>query len=170
MAEPLEFVLRALVIGGGATVAMDVWAMFRQRLFGQRGLDYALVGRWLGHLARGRFRHHSIGASPLIAGERLLGWSAHYAIGIAFAAVLLAIWGLGWARGPTLGPALAVGIGSVAAPFFVMQPALGFGVAASRSPRPWAARWQSLATHAVFGLGLYASAWLTKGWRVPLAG
>jgi len=57
------------------------------------------------------------------------------------------------------GPALAVGIGTVAAPFFLMQPGMGAGIAASRTPRPNAARLQSLLTHAVFGLGLYVSAW-----------
>ena len=50
------------------------------------------------------------------------------------------------------------GIGSVAAPFFVMQPAMGAGIAASRTPRPAAARLHSLVTHTVFGLGLYATA------------
>ncbi|WP_246673889.1 DUF2938 family protein [Mesorhizobium sp. B2-7-3] len=29
-----------------------------------------------------------------------------------------------------------VGIGSIGAPFFVMQPGLGIGVAASRTPKP----------------------------------
>ena len=63
---------------------------------------------------------------------------------------------------PTLGPALAVGIGTVAAPFFLMQPGMGAGIAASRTPRPNAARLQSLLTHAVFGLGLYVAAWATS--------
>jgi hypothetical protein len=52
-----------------------------------------------------------------------------------------------------------VGIGTVAAPFFLMQPGMGAGIAASRTPRPNAARLQSLLTHAVFGLGLYITAW-----------
>jgi len=90
--------------------------------------------------------------------EREIGWTAEYLTGIAFAAVLLAIWGLEWVRQPTLGPALIVGIGSVAAPFLLMQPGMGAGIAASRTPRPGAARLQSLVTHAVFGLGLYAAA------------
>ncbi len=59
---------------------------------------------------------------------------------------------------PTLGPALLVGVGTVAAPFLLMQPGMGAGIAASRTPRPNAARLQSLATHAVFGAGLYAAA------------
>ena len=95
-------------------------------------------------------------------GERLVGWTAHYLIGVGFAAALVALWGLDWVRQPTIGPALIVGIGSVAAPFLVMQPGMGAGIAASRAPRPAAARIQSLITHAIFGIGLYAAALLTK--------
>ena len=50
-----------------------------------------------------------------------------------------------------------VGIGSVAAPFLLMQPGMGAGIAASRTPRPAVARVRSLITHAVFGIGLYAA-------------
>ena len=95
-------------------------------------------------------------------GERLIGWTAHYLIGIAFAGVLLAIWGLEWARHPTVGPALIVGIASVAAPFLLMQPGMGAGIAASRTPRPAAARLHSLVMHGIFGLGLYAAGWVTS--------
>ena len=158
----MDYLVCALVTGAGATAVMDVWAVARERLFRIPALDYALVGRWLAHLARGRFRHERIAAAPPVRRERLIGWTAHYLIGIAFAAMLLAIWGLDWARQPTLGPALIVGIGSVAAPFLVMQPGMGAGVAASRTPRPAAARFQSLVTHGIFGLGLYAAGWVTS--------
>jgi hypothetical protein len=50
----------------------------------------------------------------------------------------------------------------VAAPFLVLQPGMGAGIAASRTPRPAAARFQSVITHAIFGLGLYAAGWLTN--------
>lgn len=159
MTRAADYSTCAILIGAGATLAMDLWAVIRKRLLGIPALDYALVGRWLAHLARGRFRHDSIAASPPMPGERLLGWTAHYAIGIAFAAVLLVVWGLDWARQPTIGPALIVGLGSVAAPFLVMQPAMGAGIAASRTPRPGTARINSLITHGVFGLGLYAAGW-----------
>ena len=155
----MEYLVAALVMGCGATAVMDIWAIARARLLGMPALDYALVGRWLAYLARGRFRHDRIAASPPMKAERLIGWSAHYLIGIVFAAALLAVWGLEWARQPTLGPALIVGVGSVAAPFLLMQPGMGAGIAASRTPRPNAARLQSLLTHAIFGLGLYVAAW-----------
>jgi hypothetical protein len=160
--EALDYLVCAVLIGAGGTVVMDIWAAARKRLLGIPPLDYGLVGRWLAHLVRGRFRHESIAASPPVQGERLIGWTAHYLIGIAFAAVLLAIWGLDWARHPTIGPALIVGIGSVAAPFLLMQPGMGAGIAASRTPRPAAARLHSLVTHGIFGLGLYAAGWATS--------
>jgi hypothetical protein len=158
----MNYLVCALVIGAGATAVMDIWAAARKRVLGIPALDYGLVGRWLAYLARGRFRHDPIAASPPVQGERLIGWTAHYLIGIAFAAMLLAIWGLDWARHPTIGPALIVGIGSVAAPFLLMQPGMGAGVAASRTPRPAVARLHSLITHAIFGLGLYAAGWVTS--------
>ena len=69
----------------------------RQRLFGAPSLDYAMVGRWIGHLPRGRLTHPGIARSAPVAGERAIGWIAHYAIGIGFALLLLAIWGPAWA-------------------------------------------------------------------------
>jgi Protein of unknown function (DUF2938) len=153
------YIMCALAMGVGATAVMDVWAIVRKRLLGVPALDYGLVGRWLAHLFRGRFRHDRISAAAPAPHERLIGWTAHYLIGVALAATLLAICGLEWVRRPTLGPALIVGVVSVAAPFLVMQPGMGAGVAASRTPRPNAARIQSLVTHAIFGLGLYAAGW-----------
>jgi hypothetical protein len=162
MSNVSSFILLSVLIGTGATAFMDLWAFARQRLSSIAPLNYALVGRWLGYMAHRRFQHHPIAASPPLRGERLIGWAAHYLIGIAFASLVLAIWGIEWARHPTIAPALIVGIGSVAAPFFLMQPGMGAGIAASRTPKPAAARLRSLVTHTVFGIGLYAAAWAVK--------
>ena len=147
-----------LLTGAGATAVTDAWAVLRKGLFGTPLPNFAMVGRWVGHLAHGRLRHESIAATPPIRMERALGWIVHYAIGMGFALLLPVFWGLDWIRQPTLGPALIVGIATVVAPLFVMQPAMGAGIAASRTPRPGAARVQSLITHFVFGAGLYAAA------------
>ena len=156
----MDHLVYALPIGAGATALIDLWAIARRRLFGSALPDYSLVGRWLAHMPRGRFRHESIKAASPMRGERPIGWIAHYLIGIAFAALLLALFGAQWLRYPAPGPALLVGIATVAAPFLLMQPGMGAGIAASRTPHPGAARWQSLVTHALFGIGLYASGWL----------
>ena len=160
MTDVLELVVRGAVIGAGGAAAMDVWAVVARRAFGVRGLDYALLGRWIGHASRGRLTHERIAAAAPLRGERALGWLAHYAIGVGFAFGLLLLWGLDWARSPTPGPALAVGVGTIVAPWFVMQPAMGAGIAGWRTPDPRATRIRNLAGHTVYGLGMFGVAFI----------
>ena len=147
-----------LWVGVGATALMDLWSLARRRLLGVALPDYGHVGRWIGHMRHGRFRHQAIGRAPVVRHEAAIGWSAHYLIGTAYAALLPLLWGTAWLREPALVPALAVGVGTVLAPFLLMQPGMGAGFFASRTPRPAVARMHGVATHAVFGLGLYLSA------------
>jgi hypothetical protein len=144
-----------LICGLAATALVDLWALVRRQLFGTNLPNYRLVGRWIGHFPRGQFRHASIATAPHVRGEGVIGWTVHYVTGVVFACVLFIVAGHAWFEHPTLLPALLVGIATVAAPFLIMQPAMGAGIAASRTPRPNAARLQSLVMHAFFGLGLY---------------
>jgi len=153
----MEPMASTVLAGVGATALMDLWSLVRRPLFGVPLPDYGQVGRWIGHMRHGRFRHQAIGRAVAVRGEAAIGWSAHYLIGIAYAALLPLLWGTGWLREPTLGPALAVGVGTVVAPFLLMQPGMGAGFFASRMSRPAVARMHSIATHAVFGFGLYLS-------------
>lgn len=157
MNASVEFLVRAFFLGAGATLVLDLWTLTLNRL-GVKSTDWSMVGRWIGNMPRGRFVHDNIAKADAVAGERLLGWSAHYATGVVYAALFLVIAGLEWARQPTLAPALIFGVATVAAPFLIMQPAMGAGLAASRTPKPWAARLKSLLSHTVFGLGLFAAA------------
>jgi hypothetical protein len=159
-----ERVLDAVLIGAGATALLDLYGVARAWLTGTAAPDYGPVGRWLLYLPRGQFFHGAIAKSAPLAGERPFGWAAHYAIGAAFAGVLLFVWP-DFARAPTLLPALIVGIGSVAAPFLLMQPGMGAGLCASRTPNPRAARIRSLTTHTIFALGLYFTG-LAAGWAL----
>ena len=154
--------METILVGIGATALMDAWLALLKRL-GVRTLNMAFIGRWGGHLLRGRVAHASIAAAPAVRGERVLGWLIHYAVGIAFAAALVAVAGHDWLHAPRLSPALAVGMATVGAPLFVMQPAMGLGIASSKTPTPLKNTLRSLANHTVFGLGLYLSALLIKG-------
>ena len=147
-----------LLTGIGATLFADLWTLLRERAFAVPMPNMALVGRWVAHMPHGRFLHDSIAASAPVRSERVVGWIVHYLIGSAFAFLVPMLFGFEWLRHPTLAPALIVGIGTVVAPYFVMQPAMGAGIAASRTPRPSAARFHSLVMHATFGLGLYVAA------------
>lgn len=162
MDQGTEFVARAVMIGVGATIVMDLWAVLLKRTFSIPSLGYQVVGRWLANMPAGKFHHDNILKVAPMPGEAVIGWTAHYVIGVVFAALLLAIVGLGWARAPTFLPALLMGVVTVAAPFLVMQPGFGFGIAASKTPAPNTARMRSLITHTVFGIGLYLAAMLTK--------
>lgn len=153
----IEMGLRAGAVGAGATLVMDGWAAVLRRL-GIPSLDLGHLGRWIGHFAHGQWAHASIAKAPPVRGERAIGWTAHYLIGVTFASILLAAAGRSWATSPTLLPALAVGVGTVVAPLFVLQPAMGAGIASSKTARPVFNALKSVATHTVFGLGMYAAA------------
>ena len=152
--------LDALAIGVGATAVMDVWAVALKRFWCIPSLNLAMVGRWLGHLPRGTVTHANIAQAAPVRDEAILGWTAHYVIGVLFAAVLLALAGQEWVRQPTFAPALLAGLVSVAAPFCILQPGMGAGLAASKTPHPSAARLRSLMAHMAFGIGLYLAALL----------
>lgn len=155
--DSLSALPQAVIVGVGATALMDVWLLTLKRA-GVPTMDFALLGRWVGHLSRGRLAHDAIRRAPPIAAELGLGWLTHYAVGIAFAAMLVALQGPSWLDRPSLLPAVAWGLATAAAPLFVMQPAMGAGIASSRTPTPLKNCLRSLANHAVFGLGLYLSA------------
>ena len=159
----MEFIIRSLVIGIGATALFDLWGLALHLAFGLPAPAWGMGGRWFAHVARGQVWHADIARSPAVAGEAAIGWIGHYAVGVVYAAALLAIWGLGWATAPTLAPALIVGVVTISAGWFLMSPGMGGGIAASKAPNPTKARAMGLLAHVVFGLGLYLSALATKG-------
>ena len=151
--------LAALPIGIGATGIMDLWGLLLRRL-GVATLNFAMVGRWAGHLFQGRMRHQAIAKAEPVRHEQVWGWVIHYGIGVLFAMLLVVIVGEGWLQVPTLWPAVVVGVGTVVAPLCFMQPAMGAGFFASRTPTPARNCLKSVVTHVVFGVGLFLSATL----------
>lgn len=149
-----ETILRVVTIGIGATAVMDLWLLLLKAL-GVPTLNFALLGRWFGHMPQGQWGHTAIAQASPVQGERALGWAVHYATGLAFAALLVGLVGLEWLHAPTLAPALLFGMGTVILPLFVMQPAMGAGVASSRTMTPVLNCLKSLGNHTAFGLGLY---------------
>lgn len=145
------------LLGIGATAVMDVWLLLLARL-GVPNTSFAMVGRWVGHFAQGRFSHALIAKAAPVPFELGLGWLTHYLIGVAYAALLVGAQGTAWLAQPTPLPAVAVGVVTVAAPWFVMQPAMGAGFLASKTPAPLKNCLRNLANHAVFGAGLYLAA------------
>ncbi len=151
-------VLGAMIMGIGATLVMDLWNLLLKRTFSIPSLNYCLLGRWVRHIPGGTLRHANITAAAEKPFECTVGRVAHYTIGVVLALVFVVITSDDWLARPTLLPALLYGIGTVVLPYFIMQPSFGLGIAASRTPNPTQARLKSLATHTVFGVGLYVCA------------
>lgn len=147
-----------ILMGIGGTLTMDVWAKSLYRVAGQPLPNWAMPGRWLGHVFRGKFFHDDIGAAEPVSGELALGWGLHYGVGIVYG-VVFAVWaGAGWLAAPTFLPIWIFALVTIAAGWFVLQPGMGLGWAASKTANPGRARLMGLLAHTMFGLGMWAIA------------
>ena len=147
--------ISAILIGLGATLTTDLWALFLKRVLKIAAPNYCLVGRWFRTMPEGIFKHSNIASTPQKSAECTVGWIAHYMIGITFAIAFVALAGNNWLQHPTLIPAIIFGVVTVLMPFFIMQPSFGLGFAASKTSNPAQARLRSLMNHIAFGVGLY---------------
>jgi hypothetical protein len=150
--------LSGAVIGVGATIAMDIWAFILAQFPGESLPNWAPVGRWFFHLPRGTVFHPDIGAAEPYRRELALGWICHYLVGILYGIILVLIMGQGWLDQPTFLPAWIFAIITIAAGWFLLQPGLGIGWAASKTPNPTKVRILGLVAHSFFGAGLYVTA------------
>lgn len=152
-----QVLTQTALVGIGATAVLDLWLAVIARL-GVPFASFGLIGRWVGHMPAGQFAHASIARAEAVRYELGLGWATHYAVGVLYAALLVALQGVDWLEQPTYLPALAMGVATVAMPWCVMQPAMGSGFAAMNTPTPLKNCIRSLTNHAVFGTGLYLAA------------
>ena len=153
----MEQALRVLVMGITATAAIDLWATFANRMLGWPRTNWGMVGRWIGHMRHGQFTHISIGSSPTIVHESILGWTFHYVVGCIYASLYLMYVSIAQMGQPTLVSAVLFGLVTILSPWLLMQPALGLGIFASKAPRSNLVRLQNLIIHTIFGLTLYYS-------------
>jgi hypothetical protein len=137
-------------MGLGATFTSDVWALFLKCVFAIASPNYCLVGRWLRTMPEGTFKHSNIASAPEQSAECTVGWIAHYMISVMFALVFVSFAGNNWLQRPTPLPAILFGVVTVLAPFFIMQPSFGLGIAASKTSNPTQARLRNLMNHTAF--------------------
>ncbi len=159
----LDYLWRSLAIGIGGTAVMDLWALLLAGILGMPLPNWGLVGRWFAHLAKGTFFHADIAAAQAIPNETALGWIAHYAIGIIYAGALIFFAGPAWVSSPTFLPAWILGLVTVGTGWFILQPGMGAGWAASLRPNPMRIRSLNIIAHTIFAAGLYGTARLTSG-------
>jgi hypothetical protein len=153
-----EIFFKAALIGVGGTIVLDLWALFMARVMGVSSTNWAMVGRWFGNMPRGQFVQAAIGKAEPVKGELAIGWIAHYAIGIGYGLLLLTFGGIVWLERPTLLPPMILVWVLLVAPYFMMMPGMGMGIAGSRTPNPNVTRLNSVMGHSIFGVSMYATA------------
>ena len=158
----LGLIGHGVLLGIGATLVFDVWQRAYALAAGAPPPNWAPVGRWFWHLRRGKVFHDSIADAEPYANELALGWISHYAVGILYGVIFALIMGQGWLAVPTFLPAWIFGIITVGAGWFLLQPGLGIGWAASKHPTPNKVRCFNLLAHTVFALGLYGTALILR--------
>lgn len=156
----------SVVAGVIATLVADLWAFLLRTIGTPLPGNWGLVGRWLAWMPRGVFVHRPITGTAPVRGEAAIGWMFHYAVGITYAALYLVIVRLGFGSVPTLTSAVAFALALLAAPWFVMQPALGLGFIAAHAPKPATVRVLNISVHTWFGIGLYLGVLLAGASRV----
>ena len=131
MMESRAFIA-GLIVGILATVTMDVVAVIALRLGiagrGPRRTGPDLIGRWIGYVLQGKFRHTDILQTPPLRGELLMGLAAHYSIGIVLTLVYLGLLVVAHAT-PTALSAILYGTATTVFPWFLMFPSQGYGLA-----------------------------------------
>lgn len=150
-------VLVGVAAGVAATVTMDVLGGLARRLGLAAGAKGTWVGRWYLGMARGRLVHSDIAAAPELPGEARAALVGHYLIGIVLAVVYVVA--AGWLGVAPSGFAVAVGYGLATCvfPWFLVLPALGFGVFGVHGPPELKLFTSSVLNHLFYGLGLWWS-------------
>ncbi len=159
-----DFLVRSFIIGAGATLALDLWALLLNKTFGLPMANWGFVGRWVAGLPAGRFVHEDIGKAAPVAGEKAIGWAFHYAVGWSFAMATLLLAGPAWKLAPTAFWPLIVGWVTVGCGWFILAPGMGAGIAASKRPNANRIRMLNIVGHTIFGLAMWAIALAIKGW------
>ncbi len=157
-----DLLWRSLLLGIAATALIDIWAQILKAAFKIPSANWALVGRWFWHLGQGKVFHDDIGKAAPYEHELMLGWIGHYVVGILFAAILLVLAGPAWWSAPTFLPAWILGIVTIGCGWFLLQPGMGAGWAASKRANAVQIRCLNFVSHTIFAIGLYGAALLIR--------
>lgn len=161
----MKSIFKTILVGIGATAMVDLFT-FILSLFTHKGHGILYIGRWVAYTFKGTFFHHNIIESPAVNNELLIGWLAHYVIGILFAFGLVALFGKKWLNTPNFLAAMIIGNVTLFFPVCIVQPAMGFGVAFSKIPQTGFLLTKIILIHVVYGLGLYVTATALK--KLPM--
>lgn len=153
--ETIVKIVTIICTGVAATVTMDVLGLVSSKL----GLTADAKGQWIGRLyldlARSSFYHSNNAEYPEQPGEKTAAMVGHYVFGILLAGFYLvgADW-LGISPG-SLFIALGYGLATSVFTWFLVFPALGFGLFGIKASKRMKLLKTSLLNHIYYGFGLW---------------
>ena len=150
----MDLIVTGVVAGVLGTLAMDSLNLFFARTGMLLKIDVAMIGRMGVGWVHGRFRYGHPSEMEQVENEKFYGYVTHYTIGVALALPYVLGWDLlvGGPASPLW--ALAYGVATTVASYFLVFPSMGFGVLGRRSPEGMRAPLSSLANHLFYGVGL----------------
>ena len=150
----MHLIVAGIAAGVLGTVVMDLGNHLLARSGAVLTIDVVTIGRMAAGWARGRFIYNDPGEMEPVANEKLLGYAAHYAIGVGLAFIYVFGWAL-LAEGPASpGWAVVYGLATTAASLFLVYPSMGLGMWGRRSPAGIRAVLSPPANHLFFGVGM----------------
>lgn len=158
----MKVILKTILIGVAGTLATDIWSLIL-KLFNIHSHGLLFVGNWIKS-------HVWLSLQNQFTGKELLiGWIAHYWLGISFAFLLILMYGKKWFQKPTFFATLILGFTTFIISLFVIQPILGFGIAFSKFPNQFIIIFKVFLFHLVYSTGLYLSAILLVAFETKFA-
>ena len=155
-----------VVAGVLATITMDAAMAFAVLLapdtFASDKIDLAMIGRWAGGLARGRWRHDDITTDPQLRGELCMGLATHYLTGVVLTEVYVAALRRGGLK-PDLLKATAFGLATSVLPLLILYPSMGYGCCGRRADDARRLLRVMLLGHVAFGVGIGLGSALSWG-------
>jgi Protein of unknown function (DUF2938) len=148
-------VLQGLLVGLIGNVGMDLGQQLMRVGLKWPITDWGIIGRWAAYLPQGKLIHTDIGDATPVGYEQPLGWVVHYIVGPTYGVVYLFLVEVVFDGSPGFWWAMGFAIAILVVTWFVVQPSLGAGFAASNTPDPWVTRLHDLGSHVAYGLGLY---------------
>ncbi len=154
-----NIVVFCLFVGIGSTIALDIWVTLVKKITGIPPTDWGVVGRWLKAFPTGQFVVDNSNPNPPSTLEKIIGWLFHYVVGIAYAALIIIIFGSEFISAPTLLPTIVVGlILSTFAGLAILMPGLGGGFFGRLLPNKLVTYIYLIVAHGVFAFAQYGLA------------
>lgn len=143
--------IKGLIAGLFATLIMDIWSIFADKIGFISKPSLAILGRWVCGFSKGKLVHKDIRQSQSFPKESIVGNVCHYVIGLILGILFVVVDKLIMVSPENYLVAALYGLTTSFFAWFIMFPSFGFGVFGSKGDGLLRT---STINHIVFGVSL----------------